>query len=64
MGEEDYDQLGVDKPLNASTIQENLNNLVNEKNTGEIFYSFYVMDGRLYSQEDGRLEITDLARCR
>lgn len=51
VGEEDYDQLGVDKPLNASTIQENLNNLVNEKNTGEIFYSFYVMDGRLYSQE-------------
>ena len=66
VGEENYDQLGVDKPLSASTIQENLNSLVNEKNTGDIFYSFFIMDGRLYSQEmmaNWRLQIwQDVAR--
>ena len=57
-GMDDYEQ--IESIVSSGQIRENLSSLINEKNTGEIFYSFYIMDGRLYSQEqmaDWRLQI-------
>ena len=62
-GMENYQQIDN---LVSGQIQNSLSSLVNEKNTGEILYSFYIMDGRLYSKEqmaDWRLQIwQDIAR--
>ncbi len=62
-GMENYQQIDT---LVSEDIQTSLGGLINEKNTGEIFYSFYIMDGRLYSQEqmaNWRLQIwQDISR--
>ena len=57
-GMDNYEQ--IESIVSSDQIRDNLSSLINEKNTGEIFYSFYIMDGRLYSQEqmaDWRLQI-------
>lgn len=62
LGQEGYSQ----DNLVSLQIQESLSGLVSQKNTGEIFYSFYILDGRLYSQEqmaNWRLQIwQDISR--
>tara|TARA_B110000008_G_C16961780_1_gene560438 strand:+ start:755 stop:2140 length:1386 start_codon:yes stop_codon:yes gene_type:complete len=62
-GMQNYQEIETFRP---EAIQQSLGGLINEKNTGEIFYSFYILDGRLYSQDqmaDWRLQIwQDISR--
>ena len=48
MGQDSYFE---DETFSSNTIQKSLNVVVNEKNTASIFASFFIIDGRLYSQE-------------
>ena len=48
IGQDGYSQDDISV---SSQIQESITGLVSQKNTGDIFYSFYILDGRLYSQE-------------
>ena len=57
MGQDNYENINI---TNTDNVIDNLSKLVNEKNTSQIFASFYIYDGRLYSQEqmaDWRLQI-------
>ena len=56
-GQENYEDISISS---TQDVINNLSKLVDEKNTSQIFASFYIMDGRLYSQEqmaDWRLQI-------
>jgi len=56
-GQDNFQNVSISDP---SSVVDNLSKLVNEKNTAQIFASFYVLEGRLYSQEqmaDWRLQI-------
>ena len=63
IGQDNYFQ---DETFSGNTIQRSLNVVVNEKNTTTIFASFFIINGRLYSQEqmaNWRLQIwQDVAR--
>lgn len=48
MGQDSYFE---DETFSSNTIQKSLNVVVSEKNTVSIFASFFIIDGRLYSQE-------------
>lgn len=57
MGQDNYENINI---TNTDKVVDNLSKLLNEKNTSQIFASFYILDGRLYSQEqmaDWRLQI-------
>lgn len=62
-GQENYEDISISS---TQDVISNLSKLVDEKNTSKIFASFYIMDGRLYSQEqmaDWRLQIwQDISR--
>ena len=62
-GQENFQNISIADP---SSVVDNLSMLVNEKNTAQIFASFYVLEGRLYSTEqmaDWRLQIwQDISR--
>ena len=47
-GQENYEDISISS---TQDVINNLSKLVDEKNTSQIFASFYIMDGRLYSQE-------------
>lgn len=48
IGQDSYFQ---DEQFSGQTIQKSLNVVINEKNTTSIFASFFIINGRLYSQE-------------
>ena len=48
MGQDSYFE---DETFSTNTIQKSLNVVINEKNTTTIFASFFIINGRLYSQE-------------
>jgi len=62
-GQENFDDISI---TDTSSVVSNLSMLLEEKNTSQIFASFYILDGRLYSQEqmaDWRLQIwQDISR--
>ena len=62
-GQENFDDISL---TDTSSVVSNLSMLLEEKNTSQIFASFYIIDGRLYSQEqmaDWRLQIwQDISR--
>ncbi len=62
-GQENFQDISLS---DTDSVVGNLSMLLNEKNTSKIFASFYILDGRLYSQEmmaDWRLQIwQDISR--
>ncbi len=62
-GQDNFEDISLS---DRDSVVDNLSMLLNEKNTTKIFASFYILDGRLYSQEmmaDWRLQIwQDISR--
>ena len=59
-GELDFSKRAQQESIEISSVSDNLNKLVDNKNTINVFFSFYVYDGRLYSRDgttDWRLDI-------
>ncbi|MAV60965.1 MAG: hypothetical protein CMQ83_01210 [Gammaproteobacteria bacterium] len=57
MGQDGFENVSI---TNTEDVVQNLSKLVDEKNTSQIFASFYILEGRIYSQEqmaDWRLQI-------
>lgn len=57
MGQDGFENTSI---TDTQDVLENLSKLVDEKNTSQIFASFYILEGRIYSQEqmaDWRLQI-------
>ena len=59
-GELDFSKRAQKESIEISSVSDNLNKLVDNKNTINVFFSFYVYEGRLYSRDgttDWRLDI-------
>ena len=59
-GELDFSKRAQKESIEITSVSDNLNKLVDNKNTINVFFSFYVYEGRLYSRDgttDWRLDI-------
>ena len=59
-GELDFSKRSQSQNIEISSVSSNLNKLVQNKNTVDVFLSFYIYEGRIYSRDgttDWRLDI-------
>ena len=59
-GELDFSKRSESQNIEISSVSSNLNKLIENKNTVDVFLSFYIYEGRIYSRDgttDWRLDI-------